>query len=1260
MSGETLRCDVIIDSITRLEIVTTTRELYVEEAPEEFEVRAYDDQGNEFSSLDGLEFEWQLEDVTELESVVSAQNVLRFMRFTDSPYKTPPFIAELEQRGKQGAKVLIEGRQTGTGRLKVSIPHPAYKSVPPDEVTLMVVANLLLEPQDVYVLPGTAVEYSVLHLKHGILHPVPLHNSHYYLQVQNRSVGELQNDGISVISQELGQTKVILFDHNVKSSESIKQPTANYHVVEPGYLTIEVAPGNKPHLIVGRNNAFHVHVYDTFNNRIFLADNIAINTTVPESFFTSQDTNENGTFVYGVPVKEGKMTVTALLSEILVGNEVLPIAPPLKASLDVLIFSQIHVTPKLTVLPYDPISLQQHSFDLVAVGGSGHVLWSSSDTDLANIVSSGRVTTYSFGRSVMTGAMAQNPENYDTADVIVLEVLSLFLVEKDQEGIVGDVIEVGIGASGASGEMTEDAQSFTQCHMLPFSISDLGHDFVSLPDIRPKVLPGSCATLDVIGKKPGFSSVQVSYSLESGKELAVNTHIGAYFPLKVMSPESGESVLGPHTGRVIQFKGGPLPWILKPSNHYAEVSIDDENIITAHLLPSSDSSSGIFEVFVECQELGQAKVTLTVGNHASKTLPKPKKSTSSAVVICSLPDSVSLSVFSEQPVKGVPPCPLSSQPQSSAIASCEAPVPLLVTVRNGDGRKLDNISSLSFEWSSDGNQLATLPENGFLINDDSIGEYGLLAPAGAPGEMNVKVFLRPFSDGASLIVSTKLHLKLVKFAVLEPSILVLYNHPDSKGNITINGGSGYFMLAPSEEKVAKLKYDTPQNVISAQPIVDGTHAIKLLDLCLHAHHAESAVRVASMGSVKISVTERLEFGGFAYATLTLLDSFGLLLPIQASIMSPSLSPQNDIISTTFVNITETGEALYLVKGLKIGDTNLRGSVAPKNGDVTQRLLSARAPIQVYPALHLEPKIIILVVGSMYQITASGGPYPDGRIEFYATNETVCDVAAVSGLVTASVVGTTTVHARAVLQNQPEEENALQSKNAVTVHVIPIISIEIEAPTAHLETGTSMPAYVMGRGFGDVVGAKLTPLSFASAQPAILFDWTSSNKQVATLSHLFANNDIKTNNVNNAIIQIAAHRPGDTTISVTASVVSKATEAHKMQIQANAVLKATFKLNVFESLIFKKPPAPHARLLLSPGAQYQLATSRDTDTQMSFSLSGCTKDDSLVSVSSNGEVKATHQTGDATVLVTSTEENGVVQSAALLVQVCLLLVFSGLV
>ena len=52
--GQILRCDVIVDRIVQLRIVTKTLELFLEEAPEQFFVRAYDEQGIEFviSSLE--------------------------------------------------------------------------------------------------------------------------------------------------------------------------------------------------------------------------------------------------------------------------------------------------------------------------------------------------------------------------------------------------------------------------------------------------------------------------------------------------------------------------------------------------------------------------------------------------------------------------------------------------------------------------------------------------------------------------------------------------------------------------------------------------------------------------------------------------------------------------------------------------------------------------------------------------------------------------------------------------------------------------------------------------------------------------------------------------------------------------------------------------------------------------------------------------------------------------------------------------------
>lgn len=50
-TSEVLRCDVILDVIDKLDVLTTTRELYLEEAPETFELWAQDSQGNDSLSI---------------------------------------------------------------------------------------------------------------------------------------------------------------------------------------------------------------------------------------------------------------------------------------------------------------------------------------------------------------------------------------------------------------------------------------------------------------------------------------------------------------------------------------------------------------------------------------------------------------------------------------------------------------------------------------------------------------------------------------------------------------------------------------------------------------------------------------------------------------------------------------------------------------------------------------------------------------------------------------------------------------------------------------------------------------------------------------------------------------------------------------------------------------------------------------------------------------------------------------------------------
>jgi nuclear pore complex protein Nup210 len=49
VAGEPLRCDVFVDQITKVEIETTTKELFLDDSPEEFVMRATNDKGKIFA-----------------------------------------------------------------------------------------------------------------------------------------------------------------------------------------------------------------------------------------------------------------------------------------------------------------------------------------------------------------------------------------------------------------------------------------------------------------------------------------------------------------------------------------------------------------------------------------------------------------------------------------------------------------------------------------------------------------------------------------------------------------------------------------------------------------------------------------------------------------------------------------------------------------------------------------------------------------------------------------------------------------------------------------------------------------------------------------------------------------------------------------------------------------------------------------------------------------------------------------------------------
>lgn len=77
-------------------------------------------------------------------------------------------------------------------------------------------------------------------------------------------------------------------------------------------------------------------------------------------------------------------------------------------------------------------------------------------------------------------------------------------------------------------------------------------------------------------------------------------------------------------------------------------------------------------------------------------------------------------------------------------------------------------------------------------------------------------------------------------------------------------------------------------------------------------------------------------------------------------------------------------------------------------------------LQVFPSLRLDPRYIVLIPGTTFQLKATGGPYPQVTTLFSIKNETVAEVNSV-GLITARTPGKSTI-AAAVVATDPQSSH----------------------------------------------------------------------------------------------------------------------------------------------------------------------------------------------------------------------------------------------
>uniref|UniRef100_A0A6I8NFI5 Nucleoporin 210 like n=1 Tax=Ornithorhynchus anatinus TaxID=9258 RepID=A0A6I8NFI5_ORNAN len=1035
-----LRCDVKVDVIAGIEIVSRTRELYVDDAPLELAVRALDAQGNTFSSLAGMAFDWSLARDDESESVELTSRI-RVLRYSEAEYSPPDYIAQMEAAEKQGDRILVSGIGTGAAVLKVRVHEPFYKNLAAASIRLLVLENVFLIPaHDVFLLVGAYIRYRVARVVQGKLTEVVFPLEHYELVLQNHGVaaggaGEepvarLDERSATVTAVQLGRANLIFVHKNVHMRAVSGLPNCSLHVVEAGFLGFTVHPGDRWSLEVGQTYVVTVEVYDKSSMKVYMSDNLRVAHRFPEVFFEELMSTANGSFHVVRALRDGVTLITASLTSVDSPGAARFLAVPIGHEQEVKIYLPIKLSPAFLAFPHHPATVA-YRYQVQVEGGSGNFTWTSSNDTVATVTIKGIVMAGPVqGNSSVQARDFQNPFRY------------------------GEIwVRPPPGPPAASALPP------------PFLSPGATLSHYSLAQ-RPG--PTACSSAQITAQALGHALVTVRVTLQQ-RRFEGSATFAAYEPLKAVNPVE-VALVAWRSSKEVVFEGGPGPWVLEPSRFFLELSAERPEWIG--MVPggwAARRKQNQYAYWVHCLQLGeQVMLMFRVGNHPGVLNPHPAVETARVVFVCAHPASLAVSpVYRVR--AGARPCPLPQHNKQLVPVSSLRDTILELTVLDRHRRKFDNFSSLLVDWRSSNRTLASFDPDepmDVVAKGDGTGQtrlHGLrlLRVHRLKGTLSVRVVLRGYreddaisvSSVADLPASVTVELLLVEDVTVVPENAIIYNHPAVRETFDLVEGSGYFLVTSREEVVA-ITYREPDSFIQVSP-----------------RRPEARTVPPSARS-----RARLPAGGWRD-----------LARGPGAVRLPAPTPRAPLCRRPVEEQDEWTES-HLLRALAVGQTTLVAVARDKEG---RKLTSAPRQIEVFPPFRLVPEKITLVPTNMVQVVCEGGPQPQSLIDFTISNKTVALVNH-RGQVTARAAGTAVVHGTIRTVNEDTGLVTVFSQDEVEVEVVQLRAVRILAATTRLVTDTEMPIYVMG------LGSAQTPFSFGNANPGLTFHWAVTKRDVLDL------------------------------------------------------------------------------------------------------------------------------------------------------------------
>ncbi|XP_038670312.1 nuclear pore membrane glycoprotein 210-like isoform X3 [Scyliorhinus canicula] len=1255
VTGQVLRCDVMVDLINQIEIVSTTRELYVDDSLLKLTVRALDEEGNTFSSLEGFIFEWSIMKNEDMNNIAESPSKIRIMKFSESTYLPPEHITRMEKEGKQGDIILVSGLMTGTANLKTRLQDSIYKNVPAAVIRVIILENIVLSPaHDIYLLIGAFIRYTVAKVVNGKMTEIQLPSEQYKLELQDNEVSldkdgkiaELDPETCVVTALQKGQASLVLIYKNIYMQALSHLPNCTIYVVEAGFLGFSVLPGDRWFLEVGRKYAFTVEVYDKSSNKIYLSDNLNVATTLPELHFTTLVRSINGTYLYVDVTMNGKEVIRATLFGV-VGESLLI---PITNQQEVMIYEPIILKPKILVFPWHPKPRSYRHLIQVVIGGSGNFTWSSCNESVALVTVKGVIATGdNRGFSIIQAWDVDNPIHYGKMRVNVVRPVSIEFVRSRVEIEVGQTLDLPIMVYGLLDTDDMETVPVNDCSLMNLAVETDKQGVFKV--IQGILEPDNvhCTGISIQAESPGHTILTASAGFLE-VHFSSSTTIASYHRLRAIDPVA-VAIVTLTASKEMLFEGGPRPWVLEPSGFYTDLSGEkrDAIIIQQQQAPSVKKKNH-HGFRVTCVTLGEQFLTFKVGNHPSLMNPYPAIEPIKVKFVCAVPTSVTLAPVYKSRELGLP-CPLlQHNKQLVPVSFCRNTI-LELTAFDQYGRKFDNFTSLQINWKSSNFSLGSFhPEiqMEMFLRDDGSGQKRLHGhrmvivykrkgtvsiTVNVVGYRKTNIAMAKSPVGVLFLpITATIDLLLVDDVSLVPRNLTVYNHPDILEIVYLTEGSGYFFVNTTDTEILTSTYLETKNYVHIRPLQPGIVTMKAYDLCLTCKGpARAEIYVSDILDFELDFIHKVEIGKSVPVNVRILDFYKKpLLNRYFRCMNITLQAASPIVTLETITDLDKHAASYLIRAVALGQTTLVTSARDKNG---RKLSSAPRQVEVFPPFRLIPRRVTLIIGGMMQVMSEGGPQPQSNIYFSISNHTIAKVNEL-GQLTALVVGTAKVIGIVQAVDDDTGKVVVFSQDEVTVDVIQLKGIKIHAPVTRLRTGTQLPVYAIG------VTSCQTPFSFGNAVPGLSFHWTTTKREVIELVSRHSEISLQLSAEHNFAMLLYSKAEGKTGLKVTIKAQNPSAGQFGGYVDR---FSDEIQIMVFGILQLLPLPLPAEEVLMSPNSCLKLQTSRDGKAYVNYEVRKCPHNKSVIMEDGHGVLTSGSRTGSSALTVTSLEYFGLNQT-----------------